>query len=472
MPMTAATSKLLPPRYVVTSRLAHGGMGTVYLAEDTTLGRPVAIKLLSESLALDEEARKRLLREAQAAARMSGAPHTVTVYDVGEWREQPYIVMEYLPGGSVDDVVRRDGPQPSERVLGWLAEAADALDQAHAAGVVHRDVKPANLLLDEAGSVHVADFGIATGTGLEVLTLTGTILGTAGYLAPEQAKGDGATAASDRYALGVVGFELLTGERPFRRDSLAAEAAAHVQEEVPAASSRNRRLPPAVDGVFAKALAKRPDERFPSCAAFVDALREALASPAAASATAITVPLARSAARRWSPRLVAAMVLVLLLAGGAAASLLTQPSHVVAVQTGTVTVRTPAPTSTVTVTQPVSATTSAPSPPTGPDSLIQQAESQMQGGDFQAALPLLQQAVQQLQGSGTPSEAQADLDLATTLEQLGSCDSVVQLLDRAQQIQGQATEIDQLRAVCNGPPGHQPGHGKRHGKGNNGDGNG
>src|SRR5439155_15049199 len=147
--------------------------------------------------------------------------------------ERPYLVMEYLSGGSLRDLLRREGAQPPHRAFAWLEEAGRALDAAHRAGVGHRDVKPANLLLDRNGDVHVADFGIASAVGMDSLTATGTVLGTAGYLAPEQAQGGRATAASDRYALGVVGWELLTGSRPFQSETLTAEAAAHVNQPVP-----------------------------------------------------------------------------------------------------------------------------------------------------------------------------------------------------------------------------------------------
>src|SRR5438128_8682063 len=157
-------------------------MGDIYRATDSVLGRVVAIKVLADRYAHDDSVRERFTREALAAARLSGESNTVTIFDVGEHNDRPYIVMEYLGGGSLDDVLRSDGAQPPERVFTWLEEAAQALDAAHRAGVVHRDVKPANLMLDREGHVHVADFGIASSTGMDSLTMTGTVLGTAGYL--------------------------------------------------------------------------------------------------------------------------------------------------------------------------------------------------------------------------------------------------------------------------------------------------
>jgi eukaryotic-like serine/threonine-protein kinase len=206
-------------------------MGEIYRARDLELGRDVAIKVLGERFADDDALRRRFKREALTAARLSGAPHVVTIFDVGEWEGRPFIVMEHLPGGSLAERAR-SAPVGHEQALAWLAQAALALDAAHAEGVVHRDIKPSNLLFDGRGELRVADFGIArvvddTSAGM---TAAGTALGTAGYLSPEQARGEPATAASDRYALGVVAYELLTGGRPFERSSATAEAIAHAHE--------------------------------------------------------------------------------------------------------------------------------------------------------------------------------------------------------------------------------------------------
>jgi len=199
-------------------------MGEIYRATDEVLGRTVAVKVLAEGYAEDPGVRERFTREALAAARLSGRPNVVTIFDVGELSGRPFIVMEYLGGGSLDDRVRA-GRIRTRQALEWLEQAAAALDAAHAEGVIHRDVKPANLLLDEDGNAHVADFGIASAAGMDSLTKTGTVIGTAEYLSPEQAQGERATPASDRYAFGVVAWELLTGRRPFGGDTPAAEAA-------------------------------------------------------------------------------------------------------------------------------------------------------------------------------------------------------------------------------------------------------
>ena len=239
--MSVATDNL-PPRYRSPERVGVGGMGEIYRAEDTTLGRQVAIKVLSERYAEDAAVRQRFKREALAAARLSGEDSTVTIFDVGEWDERPFIVMEYLGGGSIAD--RLSAGRGADLAGARLArQAASALDAAHANGIVHRDVKPANLLLDRSDRVHVADFGIASAAGLDSMTVTGTVLGTAGYLSPEQANGQRATPASDRYALAVVAYELLTGGRPFEAESPTAEAAAHVHAPVPSVCERGPDLP-------------------------------------------------------------------------------------------------------------------------------------------------------------------------------------------------------------------------------------
>ena len=255
-------------------------MGDIYLATDETLGREVVVKVLSDRYAADPAITERFKREGLAAARLSGESGAVTIFDVGDWRGRPFIVMEHLGGGSLEDRLGREGAQPPDRALRWLGQAAETLDSAHRHGIVHRDVKPANLLLDDRDDLHVADFGIASAAGLDSMTLTGTILGTAGYLSPEQARGERAGPSSDLYALAVVAYELLSGHRPYENDSPTAEAAAHVNAPVPSIAERSKNLPPALDGVFRRALAKDPAARYGSAAELVSALKEALSEPA------------------------------------------------------------------------------------------------------------------------------------------------------------------------------------------------
>ena len=313
-------SRLFPPRYRNPERLARGGMGDVFRATDDELGRTVAIKVLAERFSADADVGQRFTREALAAARLSGGPSTIKIFDVGEWQGRPFIVMEYLAGGSLADVLWRQGTQPLAPVLGWLAQAGAALDYAHAHGVVHRDVKPANILLDREGNVHVADFGIASAAGLASVTQTGTVLGTLGYLAPEQAAGKRATAAVDRYALGVVAFELLTGERPFAAgESPTAETAALGAVPVPSISTRNPSLSPSLDAVFDRALARDPKARFSSCAELVEAIGEAAARTVATAPT----PVVRESPSR-SFELVAILVVVVAALAGAGAVWLLQ----------------------------------------------------------------------------------------------------------------------------------------------------
>src|SRR4051794_7951277 len=266
----------LPDRYRLEGGIAAGGMAAVYAAHDVVLDRPVAVKVLAEHLNADEAAKLRFQREARAAAALSSHPAVVTIFDVGEHEGRSFIVMERRMGGTVADQIVRGAVDP-RRALSWLRDTAAALDAAHERGIVHRDVKPANLLLDEHDRVAVADFGIASLVNeSDRFTQTGLVLGTAAYISPEQATGETATAASDRYALSAVAFELLTGRKPFEASHFAAQARAHIEDPVPAASSINPRLPRAVDAVLRRGLAKDPADRWSTAAAFVSALESAL----------------------------------------------------------------------------------------------------------------------------------------------------------------------------------------------------
>ncbi|HEY7622557.1 MAG TPA: protein kinase [Solirubrobacteraceae bacterium] len=284
----------LPARYRVVHHIANGGMASVWAAEDERLGRLVAVKVLSPAYAQDERANRRFLREARAGARLSDCRHVVTVYDIGEHDGRPFMVMEHIPGGTVADRLRGGRPIGRALALRWLREAGDALDCAHRHDVVHRDVKPANLLIDERGHLHVGDFGIATVATEASVTQTGQVLGTAAYISPEQARGEPATAASDRYALACVAFELLTGRRPYSGEHPAAQARAHVEASVPSASALGD-LPVAVDDVMRTALAKDPIRRPATAAELLDALEDALDSDdfePAGPPTAVTAPVA------------------------------------------------------------------------------------------------------------------------------------------------------------------------------------
>jgi eukaryotic-like serine/threonine-protein kinase len=290
-------ARSLPDRYRLIRHLASGGMASVWCAEDRVLGRTVAIKVLSDRYAQDAQAVRRFKREARAVARVSAHPNVVTIFDVGdldagehgdELHPGAFIVMEHLAGGTVADALRCDAVT-REEARRWLGQAAEALDHAHARGIVHRDIKPANFLLDTDRGLHVADFGIAHLQSEETITSAGELFGTAAYLAPEQALGNEATSASDRYALAIAAFELLTGGRPYTAQHFAAQARQHIEEEPPRASEREPSLPPAVNAVLARGMAKDPNARYPTALAFVQALDAALDGDSTA-ATRVLAP--------------------------------------------------------------------------------------------------------------------------------------------------------------------------------------
>jgi tRNA A-37 threonylcarbamoyl transferase component Bud32 len=484
-------TQILPPRYVSPNLVAHGGMGEVYRATDAVLGRPVAVKLLAERYARDPEARGRFKREALAAARLSGEPHVITVFDVGEHEERPFIVMEYLEGGSLHDKLTA-GVFGVLEALDWLGQAAEALDTAHRHGIVHRDVKPANLLLDRGGSLRVSDFGVASAAGLDTLTLPGTVLGTAGYLAPEQARGEPATPASDRYALGVVAFELLTGRRPYAADTPLTEAFAHVSAPIPSATAITPALPAAVDAVLERALAKEAADRPGSCTELVAGIRNAFADDAAptlvdpgpaAPTVAVTAPRHHPRRRRGRRAVAVAALAVGGISAGALVGIASDDSAsepaVTGAQTAVSTAQAPPPTTTATT--PVAETpTVAPEPdPQDGAELNDAGFAQQEAGNYEAALPLLEQAVSALAGSGALAEAWASYNLAFTRLSLGSCDGVPALLDRSEAVQGPRMEIDRLRKeaeqACepaqagedgdDGEGNGTPGNGKKKGRG-------
>jgi serine/threonine-protein kinase len=457
----AVSAGLLPDRYTGAQPIGRGGMGEIFRATDTTLGRAVAVKLIDERHARDPSVRERFTREALAVARLSGNPNIVTIYDVGVHGERPFIVMEYLAGGSLEQKLRTDGAQSPRDALEWLEQTANALDAAHREGIVHRDVKPANLLLDRYGRVHVADFGIASAAGLGSLTQTGTVLGTASYLSPEQALGERTTAASDLYSLGIVAFELLTGRRPFEGDSVAAEAAAHVTGVVPSVRDVDPTLPAELDPVFAQALAKDPARRYGTAAEFVAALRHSLEE--AAGTTRVLVP-ARAPDRRNRPRWLLPLVGLLLAAGaggGIAGALLAGGNAKTA----------PPPPPSVPSTVSVKAVTTAPPPtttppPPDPAALNNQAYALMQQQDFAGALPILQQAVQALQGQSTLTAGYANYNLGLTLIALGQCTDAMPYLETALQIEPDRPEVaDALKSAQHCGKGHGNGNGNGNGNG-------
>ena len=278
--MPLASHVELPERYRVTRHIASGGMASVWEVEDLLLGRIVAVKVLGAHYAADPRARARFQREARTAARVSDHPNIATIYDIGEHANDAFIVMEHFAGGTVADRLRaareRGERVPLTTALRWLHEAAAGLDVAHAAGIVHRDVKPGNLLLDAQNRLAVCDFGIARLVDDTNMTQTGQVLGTVAYLSPEQALGRPATAASDRYALAVVAYELLTGERPFDGGPPTKQLRQHAETPPPRASQTAPELPSAVDHVLLRGLAKDPNERPRTASTLVDDLERAL----------------------------------------------------------------------------------------------------------------------------------------------------------------------------------------------------
>jgi serine/threonine-protein kinase len=250
-------------RYNVDRSVGHGGMAQVYEGTDTVLGRTVAIKVLAPQYARDEAFVARFRREAQAAASLNH-PGVVSVYDTGSDDGVHYIVMEYVAGRTLAQVLEQEGRLQPERAAEVARSVAQALSFAHSAGIIHRDVKPANIMLSSHGGVKVMDFGIARALSSQTLTQTATVLGTASYLSPEQAQGDAVDARSDIYSLGVVLYEMLTGQPPFSGDTPVAVAYKHVREDPPLPSSLASEVPQELEAIVMKAMAKNPANRYSS----------------------------------------------------------------------------------------------------------------------------------------------------------------------------------------------------------------
>ena len=456
----------------------------MWAAEDELLGRLVAVKVLAPGFAADASATRRFKREARAAARVSDHPNVVTIFDVGEHEDHAFIVMEHCAGGTVAERLRRPTPVPRAAAMRWLEGAASALDYAHSREIVHRDVKPGNLLLDTAGRVAVADFGIARIATDTALTQTGQVLGTAAYLSPEQALGKQATDASDRYALAVVAYELLARRKPFEGDLPAAQARQHIESPVPPASEVSA-LPKAVDAVLERGLAKDPAARPATATEFVDDLRAALDDQEETAPTQVAAPArfhrdpptppptaAAPAARDRRPFLVALAAIVFVLAaviaalagggGGGGGDSQDQTTAASTHQTTPARHKAKKKKPAATTSQPQ---TQAPPATTDKSALAAQGHSLIAQGNYGGAIEVLRQAVKDCPVSTTDPCAYALFDLGHALRLAGRPAEAIPVLQQRLQNPDQRGvvqhELDLAEAAVNG--GGKPGKG--HGKG-------
>jgi eukaryotic-like serine/threonine-protein kinase len=322
-PSSSMIGTVLSDRYKLEAKLGSGGMSTVYLARDQTLDRPVAVKVMHREMSEQEDQLQRFRQEARAVAKLSH-PNVVSVIDAGEDGGHPYIVFEYVKGETLKQRIARVGALDTQDAIAYAIEVARGLGVAHARNMVHRDIKPQNVLIDEDGRAKLTDFGISRQLEQDGMTATGRVLGTTDYVAPEQAMGRGVDPRSDLYSLGVVLYEMLVGQVPFHADSQVGVAMKHVNEELPDVQRRRPEVSAAVALVVERATAKDPGERYQAIGEMVDDLETALEVEAARAgattgeATSVleTVPAPRrklSRGARWSW---AAIVALLLIAGG------------------------------------------------------------------------------------------------------------------------------------------------------------
>jgi eukaryotic-like serine/threonine-protein kinase len=272
------TGEVVAGRYELEDLLGVGGMSSVYRARDRVLERTVALKILHEQFSHDPAYVERFRREARAIAKLSH-PNIVTVIDRGEFEGRQFIVFEYVGGETLKQLATREAPLPPDRALALVHQVARGLAFAHEHGIVHRDVKPHNVLVDADGAAKVTDFGIARSLGGpdDGLTQTGTVLGTGAYISPEQAVGRPADERSDQYSLGALLYELLTGRIPYGGESIVAVATRHVRDPVPNVREVRPEISPRVDALIRRAMAKRPEDRFPSTDAMIGAIEACLA---------------------------------------------------------------------------------------------------------------------------------------------------------------------------------------------------
>lgn len=315
--------KILAGRYEVLDRIGQGGMALVYRGRDLALNRSIAIKILRRQWADDETLVERFQLEARAAASLDG-PHVVRVFDVGAEEDVHYIVMELVTGQNLKDYLNQTGPLDPWQALKIADQIAEALSEAHTRQIVHRDIKPQNILLTEEGIAKVTDFGIARAADAGTLVNTGSMLGTAQYLSPEQARGKPVGPSTDLYGLGVVLYEMLTGAPPFSGDSAIAVALRHVQEPVPDVRTLRPDIPAPIAAIVAKLLEKDPEDRYGSADAFRRAVKQVMDPEAVESALVAVPPVKKRGSAsadavakrkpRW-PWLVALLALLLLMGG-------------------------------------------------------------------------------------------------------------------------------------------------------------
>jgi eukaryotic-like serine/threonine-protein kinase len=316
---------VLSDRYRLEARLGSGGMSTVYLARDQTLERPVAVKVMHREISDQPDQLERFRREARAVAQLSH-PNVVAVIDAGEDGGYPYIVFEYVDGETLKQRIDRVGRLPVDEAVAYAIEVGRGLAAAHARRLVHRDVKPQNVLIDSDGRAKVTDFGIARSLESDGLTKTGRVLGTTDYVSPEQAMGQEVDARSDIYSLGVLLYEMLTGEVPFRADSVVGVAMKHVNEQMPDVQRRRPEVSSALAAVVERATAKDPKRRYPDMASLLTDLEGALEVEVARAGTshgeATSVLDAVRARRLLTPRRMSAAGVALVLAATVAALLI------------------------------------------------------------------------------------------------------------------------------------------------------
>ena len=289
--MTFEPGDLIGGRYELGRQLGAGGMARVYLGHDRLLDRQVAVKVLAEPYASDPQFVERFRREASAAAGLNH-PNIVAVYDRGEADGSYYIVMEFLSGPDLKQVIRRRAPLPPLQAIDFAQQILAALGAAHRRDLVHRDVKPQNVLVAEDGHLKVTDFGIARAGAQADMTEAGSVIGTAQYLSPEQARGDEVTAASDCYAVGIVLYEMLTGRVPFDGDRAVAVAMKQISDEPTPPRMVEPSVPPELESVVMRALAKRPSERYRTAGEFSRALSEARTALDGSGSTTSVMPAA------------------------------------------------------------------------------------------------------------------------------------------------------------------------------------